>query len=1158
MALAWAAFAAATLYFFMMARVARAAERGRLRVLTGRLRPAVYALSLGVYSTCWTLYGAPGAAAAGGFAYAAGYLGPVVAFTLGFPILRKIAAITARENITSIADFLASRYGKSRGLAAVVTTAAIIGVVPYCALQLRAADIGADALAQAGGAPGAPAGVTLAAAVLLAGLAMALGGRGPRPAARERGLVAFAAVDTLFMTVVMVGVALFLLWGAPQPRAVTPGGGVSVAGLRPGDMMILGLCGMLAVFCLPRQFHMTFLQTPTRQDQNWARVLFPAYLLVLAVAAAIIGRAGLPLAGGTPDALIIAAPVAAGAPWLGVLAFVAGLSAAVAMAAASASALSTMAINDLMLPALLRTKLFEGLSALQMDRVLTVARRVVIVALWAAAWAYLTYVPDQPLAVMGLLAITAAAQLAPALWGGLYWRGGRASGAKAGIVIGLLVWAYTLLLPVLMGADTLAASGLQKAWGGVLDPSALFGVTGISPMAHGAAWSLGVNVLVYILVSVLSRSPLRERVQAAVFVGGAAPSRLDQAAGVGGQATTGDLMTLAERFVGGRAARAAFDRFERRTGRQLHPAAHPEVAVVRFVERQLAGVLGASSARVIVASALSGGVLRTEQTLALIDQAAHEVEFNRDLVRATMENISQGVSVVDKNLKLVAWNQPYVDMFEYPVGFLYPGQPIAEVIRYNAERGEFGPGDVDAKVAKRVGHLRVGTRHAFERVRPNGMVLKTFGNPMPGGGYVTTFTDVTEDRWRAQAIAEAKDRLEDRVAERTEELEALARELEAAKRAAEDANAGKTAFLAAASHDLLQPLNAARLFAGALISDLGGAAPERRAMAENIERSISSADRLLRALLDISRLDQGGIRPKLSAVPLEAVFGELETEFAPMAEQQGLRLVRPATSLNVRSDRTLLRSVVQNLLSNALRYTKDGGVILGARRIGRGRVRVEVIDTGPGIPPERQEEIFQEFRRLQDVDVRGEHGAGLGLAIVDRIARLLGAPVHVRSQVGCGSTFSITLPRARAAQPAQAAAPLSRNEASLAGMRVLFVDDEANIRSAMATILEGWGCAPQVFSNADGAIAAAQDGEAYAAVLADFHLGPGADGLSVLDAFAARTLALRPRRFALLTADQSPQLERIARARGYGLIRKPVDPAALREFLSRQPAATDA
>ncbi|HBO9324296.1 TPA: PAS domain-containing protein, partial [Pseudomonas aeruginosa] len=319
-----------------------------------------------------------------------------------------------------------------------------------------------------------------------------------------------------------------------------------------------------------------------------------------------------------------------------------------------------------------------------------------------------------------------------------------------------------------------------------------------------------------------------------------------------------DLLMLAARFVGEERARQSFIRFAYRQGKGFTPNQTANNEWIAHTERLLAGVLGASSARAVVKAAIEGREMQVEDVVRIADEASEVLQFNRALLQGAIENITQGISVVDQSLRLVAWNHRYLELFEYPDGLIYVGRPIADIIRYNADRGLCGPGDPDMHVAKRLYWMRQGTPHTSERLFPNGRVIELIGNPMPGGGFVMSFTDITAYREAEQGLKGANESLEQRVQERTQELSQLNQELSEAKSNAEAANQSKTRFLAAVSHDLMQPLNAARLFSAALAHQ--DALPgEVRDLVQHLDSSLRSAEDLITDLLDISRLESGRV-----------------------------------------------------------------------------------------------------------------------------------------------------------------------------------------------------------------------------------------------------------------------------------------------------------
>jgi signal transduction histidine kinase len=486
-------------------------------------------------------------------------------------------------------------------------------------------------------------------------------------------------------------------------------------------------------------------------------------------------------------------------------------------------------------------------------------------------------------------------------------------------------------------------------------------------------------------------------------------------------------------------------------------------------------------------------------------------------------------------------------MFGYPPDMVYVGRPVEHLIRWNALRGEFGGGAVERQVEKRLAHLRAGTPYTFQRLRRNGQVYSVHGQPMSGGGFVTTYTDVTDFKRTEQALLDAKQGLEERVAQRTRELCDALEAQRLAKQEAERANRSKTRFVAAASHDLLQPLNAARLFASALESRVRQY-PEFLELASRIDASMRAAEELLSDLLDVARLDIGVLKPDITSFPVGELLEELRRQYAPLAQARNLRLDVVGCRDLVRSDRVLLRRIVQNYLSNALRYTERGGVVLGCRRRGP-ELEIFVYDTGPGIPAHQQQRIYGEFHRLEQDSPWGEKGLGLGLSICDRLARLLDHELSLQSRPGKGSAFGVRV--ARDTRPLQlehapAHAPTA-DPIGLKGLRVLCVDNDSAILDGMEALLGQWGVLVfKARGSAEALTLAAELG--LDAVLVDYHLDDGSDGLELLRHLNERRVSALAG--GLITADHGAHVAFAARSQGYPLLHKPIRPAALRALLA--------
>jgi len=582
---------------------------------------------------------------------------------------------------------------------------------------------------------------------------------------------------------------------------------------------------------------------------------------------------------------------------------------------------------------------------------------------------------------------------------------------------------------------------------------------------------------------------------------------------------------------------------------------------IAFVEEAVAGVIGIDATRSVLHAYLQNGYMHINDVLSIVAGTRSFFHFSQNLLQSSLENLEQGVSVVDNALRLVVWNTRYVEMFEYPLGLVAEGRPIEQLIRYNAERGECGPGDVDVLVQRRLLHLRDQQPHYFERYRRDGRVIAMHGNPMPGGGYVTSFTDVTAHKNLVNALKEANEHLEERVAERTRELTAvnqalrseiaarvrIEEDLRLAKQAADRANVGKTKFLAAASHDLMQPLNAAGLFVSALGQQLVD--ENQRVLVDNIVSSLDAAEMMLSSLLEASRLDAGAIKIEKSAFCADPLLETLARECDQIAQSRNLdfRVVR--SHINVCSHKQLLRRILQNFLSNALRYTRAGRVLLGARRRGA-NIEFQVWDTGPGIPADKLDEIFQEFHRLERSDeiLSHERGLGLGLAISDRLAKLLGHEIYVRSWPGNGSMFSVLVPIAAEVESApEPDAQAWRQVGELSGRRVLCVDNDPVVLEAMAAILRSWNCTVLLAQDFDSALLQiAQIGTADA-MLVDYQLDADI-GTDLMDRLKKTLKKAIPG--IIVSASNTAEVRHDTQRRGYLFLPKPLKPAALRAVLS--------
>ncbi|MEK9900544.1 MAG: PAS domain-containing hybrid sensor histidine kinase/response regulator [Rhodospirillaceae bacterium] len=1136
----------------------RKAERHGSRI---GAKPVIYALSLAVYCTSWTFYGSVGLAANSGYDFIPVYLGPILLFTAGYFVLRKIVRIGKAENITTPADLLAARSGMSQAHAAVDTLFVVIGFLPYIALQLKAVSTSFNVLISYPeiimpvGVAGTAwwADTALIVALLMAVFSIMFGTRNIDATEHHQGMMLAIAFESIIKLVAFLAAGIFVTFYmfdglgdlAARARDVSDVAGRFTVDIDASKWVAITLLSLTAIICLPRQFHVAVVENADEGELRTAAWLFPAYLVAINIFVIPIALAGLLLFGNggvDADTFVLTLPMLARQEMLTLFVYLGGLSAATGMVIVATVALATMISNDVFTPLYLRYRRGSSQENADVGATLLNVRRMSMTAILLLAFAYYRVAGEgQALASIGLVSFAGVAQFAPAIFGGIFWARASRAGALAGILAGGVVWAYTLLLPTFAASAWFPDSLLEAGPAGIamLRPQALFGIEFADTLSHGVFWSLAANIALLVILSLASRRNVLERGQARAFVEVMGAERTSRPRTMQGGLAIRDLEALAGRYLGPAVSERAFAEYlaERETALTLDDPV--DAGVLRFAERLLASAIGASSARLVIALSLERDDIDMESAMSLLDGASAAIQYNRELLQMTMENMRQGIAVFDEDLRLAWLNERFRDYLGLPEKYGRIGIPVEDIIRYSAEQGEYGPGDVETIVRDLLAQYRLRAPATYERRLEDGTVLEVRTSPMPAGGVAVSLMDLTDRVEAAAELEEAKRDLERRVDERTRDLMDLNEQLRRASDAAQQANLGKTRFLAAASHDLLQPLNAARLFLSSLAER--PIEPEEAELVGRVDISLRSVEDLISGLLDISKLDAGGIEPLIEDFGVNELLRALATEFAPFAEERDIDLWVVPSRRIVRSDRRQLRRILQNLLSNAIRYTPPGGrVLVGCRGAGE-RVRIEVLDTGPGIPEDMRDAVFREFQRLPN-DEGNEQGLGLGLAIVERIARMLGHTVELRSRPGDGSVFAVSVARGHAPQAgAETARPVIR-AGELAGAIVLCIDDNADVRDGMAALLGGWNCDVRTAA-AGSEWRRALDGDAPDLIIADYHLAEEEKGP---DGVVARVIPA-----IIVTADPSEELREDAARRGHVVMGKPVKPAALRALMSR-------
>ena len=1101
-------------------------------------KPWLYSLSLGVSCTSWAFYGTVGQAANTGAWLAPVYIGSILCLVLAWPMLLKMLQITKQQNLTSIADFIACRYDRSPKIAALITFIALIGTIPYIALQLRAISTSFDLIT---GTYQSGISTVFVVTIVLIIFSILFGTRQIAASKQNQGLVlaiAFSSIIKLFALTAVGVFATFFIFDGFNDLLVQ---GKNVQAGTANNIYLAvsqAILGAITIFILPQQFHMMMIENHQQQELKQARWLYPLYLLAINVFVLPIAIAGLLIfPGGSVDAdtYVLTIPLFYQQAWLAVVVYIGGLAAATSMVIVAAIVLSTMLANEILNPFMLHFRLFNHKQTTQLSGLLINLRRFAIAVILLLAFSFERLIAQQNhLASIGLLSFVLLAQFAPAAIGALYWRKASASGAFIGLIVGSFFWLYTLLLPSLLPKSNWVTEGLFGwHW---LKANALFGVDFLDPISHGVFYSLFANLLCYVIISWFSQRSIGEQLQAELFLN-KKHNQFER------HLSQHDLYRLLQRFINQQAADDLVCFVENQDKKQVNFTSR----LVDYTRRQLSGVLGSASTRMVMKAAALGQDatkdLPLEDVVSIVDEASQLFEFNRELLQAGVESIEQGISVVDADMRLVAWNKRYIELLEYPEGLVKAGKPIAELLKFNAERGIIQGENINEIIERRLNHMRQGHSHHFQRIMPNNIVIEIRGQAMPRGGFVSTFSDITAHIEAEKALQKANEELEKRVAIRTQEL---AR----AKAEAEAANNSKTRFLAAASHDLMQPFNALSLFTSVLAQKTKNT--EFAGITDNINNSLIVAEALLSDLVEISKLDSDRYQVNYSIFALADLLTPLQQEFSALAVNKNIEFHCQLSSCYVYSDKNLLRRIVQNFLSNAFNYCPQGKVLFGVKRY-ENKLAIAVLDNGLGIEKDKQQLIFKEFERLTNKSE--QPGLGLGLAICDRISKLINAPIKLTSTINKGTCFSVEVPLAT---PHSNSTSKKRNETiepldntqNIEQKLILVIDNDLLVLKAMQSLLENWGFTVITANNA--AMVKQQLTENAQniipnVIIADYHLDENANGVDLVQQLLAENQWQIP--CIINSADPSEQVRQHTSDAQFSFLRKPLKPLALKKLL---------
>ena len=871
-------------FLFLVAFLAeRRAAMGRI----GWLRsPMIYTLSLSIYCTAWTFYGAVGYAARSGLEFVTIYLGPTLVFVGWWILLRKLVRIGRQQRVTSIADLISSRFGKSNLLGVLVTVLAVVAATPYIALQLQSVTLSFGVFAS-----GTPEGWALpnrdATAIWVAGglalFTILFGTRNLDAKEQHHGVVLAIAVEAVVKLVALLAAGIFVVWGlGGGPAEVFERIEASPVGLwevQPGRWVGLIFVSAAAVICLPRMFQVMVVEDGDEHHLARASWAFPFYLLLMSlfiVPIAVIGLERMP-EGANPDMFVLTLPLNEGQGGLAMLVFLGGFSSATSMVIVESIALATMVSNHIVMPLWLKLRPKAAISG-DVRRIVLLSRRLAIVAVLTLGYAYYRMSGGSAaLAAIGLIAFVGVAQVLPVLVGGLYWRGATKAGAMAGLVTGLSVWAFTLYLPSFGPDAVMARSVFTEGLLGIgwLRPEALFGVEGMDPLLHALFWSLALNTLAFCLFSLLTFPGPVERMQGAAFV-----NVFDEGGGpqgwARGRAEPEALLIMAQRILGEENALALFAAEARAQGKEGYlPDATPDF--VAGLERRLAGSVGAATAHAMISQIVGRATVSVEDLMAVANETAQIMEYSAEL---------------------------------------------------EAQR---------------------------------------------------------------------------------EELTRTARQLREANEKLTQLSVQKDAFLSQISHELRTPMTSIRAFSEILTE--GDLPPELVAnYGRIIHEEAIRLTRLLDDLLDLSVLENGSVQLNIGVANVQQMLDRALAAAGHTRPERSFLIIRdlPAENIFVRTDADRLVQVFINLISNARKYCDAAHPELKITvRQRAGKLSVDFIDNGSGIPKQQQAIIFEKFARLTDQTRAG--GAGLGLAICREVMANLGGQVTYLPGQG-GAAFRVTLP----------------------------------------------------------------------------------------------------------------------------------------------------
>lgn len=961
-------------YLLLLFSIAYAAERKEAEARSIAANPYVYSLSLAVYCTSWTFYGSVGKAANAGLSFLTIYIGPTLMASLWWIVLRKIVYLSKENRITTISDFIASRYGKSLTLSALVTIVAVVGITPYLGLQLKAVMTTFAILS------GRPEGSHFAGwfiSLMLGVFAVIFGARRLDASERHGGLVFAVAFESAIKLVAFLAVGIFVTYGlfggfgdifrrvegSVYAPLMKMGNGSQVSFL---EWFSLTFLAMMAIMFLPRQFHVAVVENYSARHIKKAMWLFPLYLFLINIFVLPIAYGGL-LSGGEREAadyFVLSVPMSQGYPFLALAAFIGGFSAATAMIIVESLALSTMVMNSIVMPAILGMKTMKGFPAL----ILNVKRLIIIGAVFLG-YGFAVYVGEfYSLVDMGLKSFEAVTIFAPSMLLGIYWKTGNKKGAVAGIIAGFAVWTYTLMIPALTRAGIIPEGSFLKTLfsSKFLNPTALFGLEGLDRWSHSLFWGLFLNLLFYVSVSLFTRQSDAEVRQAFIFVDSFSPARLPSTRMPGSIA---EIEAVLEQYLGRQEAQEAVDSFLKKNGLDRRAMSADDLARLREeAERVLSGALGPAISTIafkdmtgLIPDSLTDSVRHITKSLRLsrieLAETNRELATLKEFSENIIESLPLGVATLDEALRVTYWNRGMESITGVKKEDALGNE--ADVLLTCLEPRLFSPSVKEGDVT---------CRRKFEPY----LVLKGHISRLSGArkGFVLVFEDITEKRKIEEELF----------------------------RATKHASVGRLA--AGVAHEIGNPLASI----SSLVQELQSEDDDEllKNSLATINQHVDRIARIVRSLGDFARL-----YPR-ERVPTD-LKGILEKTLDLVRYDKHFKKIRINTYIhdvmNIRIDPDRMQQVFLNLLLNARDAMPDGGGLDIHMKESNGLVEIAFSDTGPGIQPEIRDKIFDPF-----FTTKGTRGTGLGLSICYSIVKDHGGTIEIESEKDRGTKFIIKIP----------------------------------------------------------------------------------------------------------------------------------------------------